>query len=334
VELGISYFGNRILRYVKQDLAAMKEMGATYVVHTFSENDQIFYKDTMGEIVAATKDVGLQTWIDPWGVGRVFGGEAFSHFAACNHDATQVASDGKTTHAACPNNPKFREFMLQWIDDAAATGAEVAFWDEPHFYMPNWLGGREGTWGCVCPYCREKWQERYPGRDLPTEPTDEWNEAKEDWMVEFLDFLTTAAAERGLKNAVCMLPPSPQHEGAAENWEKIASLPHVHNIGTDPYWIFLGKDYTIENYVRPNTQRIIKMAKDYNIDAHMWLQAFRIPAGREAELQDAMRVFIEEKCPSLAVWGFDACEHISWIRPDRPKVVWENVKESFKMAQQ
>ena len=48
MELGISYFGNRILRHFRRDLEDIRARHFTYVVHTFSENDQVFYKqDTM-----------------------------------------------------------------------------------------------------------------------------------------------------------------------------------------------------------------------------------------------------------------------------------------------
>ncbi|MCX7765746.1 MAG: hypothetical protein N2246_03455, partial [Candidatus Sumerlaeia bacterium] len=78
MELGVSYFGNRILRYVEQDMRTLARLGCTFVVHTFSENDFYFYRGTMQEIVALSHAAGLTVYLDPWGVGKVFGGEAFT----------------------------------------------------------------------------------------------------------------------------------------------------------------------------------------------------------------------------------------------------------------
>jgi len=33
---------------------------------------------------------------------------------------------------------------------------------------------------------------------------------------------------------------------------------------------------------------------------------------------------------NLAVWGIDACEHLSWIRPGDPKKTWDTVVASFQ----
>lgn len=329
MELGISYFGNRIMRHFRRDLEDIRARHFTYVVHTFSENDQVFYKQTMAEMVQATKDAGLTAWVDPWGVGRVFGGEAFSNFTGLNPDSVQVANDGIITHCACPNAPKFREFMAKWIADAKEIGGEILFWDEPHFYMPSWLGGRPGTWACTCPHCRARWDERHPGKPFPNELTEELSEAREDWLFDFLRFLTDETAKVGLPSAICLLPTSSDHPEAASNWEKAAALPNVSVIGTDPYWCFSHVHRTVEDFVRPQTEKLMKVAREHNLRAQMWLQGFKIPAGREPELQAAVDVFIENGCRDIAVWGFDSCQHISWIRPDNPEKTWATVCDAL-----
>src|SRR4051794_3469013 len=103
MKLGCSYFGNRILNHVREDMRELRDMGCTYVVHTFSENDMLFYPDTIRQMVDITHEAGMEAHIDPWGVGRVFGGEAFSNFASQNVDAMQMVSDGKPVGSACPN---------------------------------------------------------------------------------------------------------------------------------------------------------------------------------------------------------------------------------------
>jgi hypothetical protein len=292
----------------------------------------MFYKQGMAEIVKATKDAGLTAWVDPWGVGRVFGGEAFSNFTGQNPDSVQIANDGVLTHCACPNAPKFREFMAQWIADAVEIGADILFWDEPHFYMPSWIGGRPGTWACICPHCKAKWDEMHPGKPFPTSLDADLKAARDVWLHDLLRFLTDKTAEHGIKSGVCLLPMGANHPDVAEDWESIAALPNVSIIGTDPYWLFAGKEYTLDNYVRPHAEKIMALAKKYNRGAQMWLQGFRVPAGREKELIDAVKVFTDAGCRDVATWGFDACKHISWIRPDNPDLVWATVKEAYGMV--
>ena len=48
---GCSYFGVRILRHVRRDLADIAARGYTAVLHTFSENDLAYYRGTMADIV-------------------------------------------------------------------------------------------------------------------------------------------------------------------------------------------------------------------------------------------------------------------------------------------
>src|SRR2546430_9488356 len=56
---GCSYFGVRIVRHVRRDLADLAARGFSGVLHTFSENDFAYYRGAMREIVEASHDVGL-----------------------------------------------------------------------------------------------------------------------------------------------------------------------------------------------------------------------------------------------------------------------------------
>ncbi len=92
-----SYFGNRILRHVRMDVRRLRNEGFDIVVHTFSENDLRFYRKSVRDIVEVTKETGMRVWIDPWGIGGVFGGEAFSDAALHHRNWLQVAADGGHT---------------------------------------------------------------------------------------------------------------------------------------------------------------------------------------------------------------------------------------------
>ena len=92
---GVAYFGSRIVRHVAADMAALAERGFTGVLHTFTENDLAYYRETVGEFVAASHEAGLEVQIGPWGVCQMFGGEAESRFTAW-HPATKYRVGSST----------------------------------------------------------------------------------------------------------------------------------------------------------------------------------------------------------------------------------------------
>ena len=325
MKLGCSYFGNRILKHARQDMQELVDMGCTYVVHTYNENDMMFYHQNMCEMVAMSQDMGLEVWIDPWGVGKVFGGESFSNFVMQNHDACQMVSDGRAAGCACPNHPRFREFMREWTDHAVETGAEVLFWDEPHFYVVGWVGTRPNTWGCLCDACRKLFEERF-NKPFPSERTPDLNKFQEDCITEFLTEIIAYGKQKGRKNALCVLPnKDPEHSTA--NFERMAAIPDLDIFGTDPYWVSFKKD--LAEFVGGNSREVMELCAKYGREAHMWIQSFHITEGREQEVVEATKLMAECGVRSIANWGFDACKHISWIRPANPDLVWSKVKEAY-----
>lgn len=323
MKIGTSYFGNRILKHVAQDMKYLADNGFTYVVHTFSENDFHFYRDTMKEIIRISKDNGLETFIDPWGVGKVFGGEAFSLFVSTNPEVCEILSDGKPAGIACPNNPEFRDFMKKWIDAAVGTEADYLFWDEPHFYLPFWMGGRPNTWGCRCRYCREKYEEK-TGSSLPEEETPEVKDFKEDSTRDFLQEMINYGHSQGIKNSLCILPGSGSTE---KDMDRMASLSNLDNFGTDPYWYAFKKD--VNEFVGDYSEKVVKACKNYGLENHLWIQGFKVPGGREEEIFTAVNAAADAGIESMAVWGFDACSFMSSIAPDNPEKTWKIVVEAF-----
>jgi len=328
MKLGCSYFGNRIPKHVRADMQELADMGCTYVVHTFNENDWAFYHDTMAEIVQITHEAGMEAHIDPWGVGKVFGGESFSNFVMQNVDAMQMVSDGKPTGSACPNHPAFRKFMREWTEAAVKTGADVLFWDEPHFYLPGWMGGRPNTWGCRCAVCSEKFEEQF-GTPLPLEETADVRAFKERSITEFLGELVAHGHQLGKRNCLCVLPLRDESHSTA-NWERLASIPHLDIFGTDPYWYIFKKE--MEPFVGDACDLIQQVTAQHGLTSQMWLQGYKVPGGREEEMVDAVKLMVERGIRDIAVWGFLSCGHMSYIAPDDREKAWATVKRAFAWA--
>lgn len=326
MKLGCSYFGNRILKHVREDMKELVDFGCTFVVHTFNENDLMFYHETIREIVDISHEVGLEVYADPWGVGKVFGGESFSNFVMQNVDGMQVVSDGKPTGSACPNNPKFRAYMREWTEAAIYTGAETLFWDEPHFYLPAWIGGRPNTWGCCCDVCRAKFEEA-TGKPFPKVEDADVRQFKEDSILEFLSELVAYTHEKGRKNALCVLPLRGKDHSTA-NWERMASIPNLDIFGTDPYWFAFKED--LDEFVRGSSREVKEICDKHGLEPQVWLQGYKVPGGRENELVHAVDLMAAEGIRNIAVWGYQSCGFMSYIRPDNPELSWAKVKEGFQ----
>ena len=87
---GISYFGVRNPKLAKYDFEIIAQAGFTHILQTYSEADLQYYPETMAELIDLSAQYGLKSYINPWGVGRVFGGEAYSELTGRNPEMAQI----------------------------------------------------------------------------------------------------------------------------------------------------------------------------------------------------------------------------------------------------
>ncbi len=324
---GVSYFGNRILRhYIERDLPDILDHQCTYVLHTFSENDLKYYRDSMKKFTRITHDQGLEVYLDPWGVGGVFGGEAFSTFLLENRLTWQVTDKGTPVPAACLNSPKFRSLMRTWIDAAIELEADVVFWDEPHLYPSVGIAPEEGEWTCACFTCRDLFEKRYH-KPMPQGVNDEVSEFQDDTIVGFLQDICDYSKSKGIRNAVCLSPLAEQTPRDAR-WEKVAGIESLDILGVTPFWVLSRENP--EEFVGLYSRKIVNLTDRYGLQPQVWLQAFQIPFGREKEFVDAAEVAVRSGIQNVGVWGFQGCAHMSALSSERPELVWELVGDTFR----
>ena len=357
METGVSYFSSRTLRHASDDLQEMVDQGCTYVVHCFTETDLAHYRDTMRDIIAATHGAGLEAWLDPWGLAGIFSGETFTRFPLDRPETWQVLSDGRRVGAACPNHPQTRAFLREWIEACAATGGDVLFWDEPHFYVGLWRSDLSGAWACRCDVCLSLFRERH-GSDMPSDFTPEVRAFRESSLLELLTEACRHGHEKGLRNALCLLPADlaaygfPQQQerlaralerrlaqapqGALEamlhfgvgDFEAAAAIPDLDIFGCDPYWYLFGTE--AEPFVRAYGGAAAEAARKHSRGLQLWVQALSVPEGREEELRAGVSVAQEVGATHVAAWSFEATATMSQIRCARPDVVWRIVGEEFR----
>jgi hypothetical protein len=312
---GISYFGNRYSHHAEYDMKEIAESGFRYVVHTFSEHDHLFCKENVKRIVDISKECGLRVLIDPWGICNVFGGEAFSRHLLVQHDIMQISKNGRKYPAACLNNPRFRKIMTDWIEAVSEMKPDGILWDEPHWAVADNNDGPV----CMCEFCCRRYATLH-GDDLTRVPEDAVSSFRIESTHDFIEHLCTEAKKHSLSNSVCLLPEWEKKEDYRE-WDAVASLKNLDVIGTDPYWFHYGT--SAEIFVGRYSRIIRGLANKFDKEGEIWIQSFRIPPGREAEIAGAAALAIESGIENIAFWGFRACENMSCLDHGNADVVWD-----------
>jgi len=319
---GCSYFGVRIPRHVRRDMDDLAARGYRGVLHTFSENDFAYYRDTMAEIVAISHAAGLSVLASPWGLGRTFGGEAESRWVAFHPEECQVLDDGRRVAAACLNSPAYRDFCKEWADWVLECGVDSVFWDEPAWVVPAHVGVDDAErWTCRCDRCTERF-----GGPVPGELTPEVRRFREESVVDFLREVTDHVAARGGSNTICLLPATEGTQGLAD-WDEVAALPALAVLATDPYWKHW--DEAAGPFVRRFARLLRETADRHGIGAQLWVPSFGLDRSDIPELEAAVAAAREEGVDDLWTWGYEACRHMtSLATPDAP-LVWDSVSAAL-----
>ncbi len=327
IELGASYFGVRNPDYAREDLEEMRKIGCDFVVHTFSENDFTFYQKTMKQIANISHELGMEVWVDPWGVGGVFGGEAFSDFLVRNTRSRQVYSDGGLAPGACLQDQKFKDWMKEWVEAAANLGADVIFWDEPHLEKTNYPQSRkeENLWACHCEKCKKEFKNQF-GYSLPQEENEDTLVFEAGSIFSFLQGLMKVVKKHSMKNALCLLPKWEDRK-KTKKWERYLQLDTLDIFGTDPYWLlFAGKIADLKFYV----EEVKELTREYRKKSQIWIQAFQIPEGKEDTVRQSVEVAHQGGIENIAAWSYKATAYMSYLKPDNPGIVWEELKKAFR----
>lgn len=286
----------------------------------------------MIDIVRVSHDAGLEVFLDPWGVGRVFGGESFSLFTGEYPNCRQRLNfpEGEIRiNKACLNSKIFRDAMLAWIEFAAKTGAEGVFWDEPHLFFgefkPLFGGVKRDIWGCTCERCMNIFQTTY-GYEMPVDFADDVKSFRQATIVDFLEYLANEASGRGLKNALCLFPVADPRYGIYD-WGKAAMIKNVDIFGSDPYWY--GYNRNVVEFVGSISREVITLSQKYDKEPQIWIQGYRVPANREGEILTAIDVAYDSGIRNIATWSFEGTDCMTYVRSERPDIVWQNVRKSY-----
>ncbi len=327
MRFGISYFGVRDPRHVRSDLDEIAEAGFSSVIHTFSEYDLRFHEADLGRIVEETQKRGLEAVLDPWGVAGLFGGEAYSELALVDSSCRQIDSEGRSIPAACPNADATRALLRRWARAAAGLGADVLFWDEPHFYLGAFRDGPSPP-ACRCNACHRAWNDGGRNGDLPEEGTPEIATFRAASLVGLLEDAIAAVADSAVRHSLCLLPRFEFSGAGSDEWDSFARIEGIERLGTDPYWMDRPVDPAA--FVREHSAPLVDVARASGRDAEIWIQAIRIAAGRESDIERAVDAAAELRPEFISFWSFRGTDRMATLACENPDAAWAATKRAVR----
>jgi hypothetical protein len=333
----VAYFGNRTLRHVRADLEDIAGSRFDYVVHCFTESDLLYGLESMREIVRMTRELGMESHLDPWGVAGVFGGEAFSKFVAWEMAECQFLADGSSVGIACLYSEKLRYFLHRWIDAAIEIGSDVLFWDEPHWFPGDlWFFGESRgdeavRWSCRCHRCQDRFAAEF-GHSLPHTLTPEVVTFRQQAVLDILTDVISYASGRGVKQTLCLLPHGQHHVLVnLPDWRPFVQIPGIETFGTDPYWA-VTPPVDLEPYVTHAAAEVRAFCDEFGLTDQFWIQGYNFAAGHEWEPVRAIQIALDQGMTDLAVWAYRGCEAMSRLWPADIDLTWSNIVTAFNLV--
>jgi len=323
---GVSYFGVRDPRHARRDLDEIAETGFRAVTHTFSEHDLRYHVEDVARLVAETRSRGLEAALDPWGVAGLFGGEAYSELALTDLHARQIDARGDSVPACCPNAAPTRALLRRWARTAVDLGADLLFWDEPHFHLGALRSGPPAPC-CRCGACRDAWRSAHGG-ELPPEGDGALAAFRVASLTSLLADARAEVATARVEHSLCLLPRGEFSGAGSDDWEAFASLEHLGRLSTDPYW--MTRDVDPAAYVRKHAAPLRSLCDATGRRMEIWVQGIRIPAGKERDILRATEAAVECGAEIVSFWSFRGTERMATLACGDPDAAWRAMCDAVR----
>jgi hypothetical protein len=108
---------------------------------------------------------------------------------------------------------------------------------------------------------------------------------------------------------------------------EIARIPGVAEFGTDPYWQAFeveGREKR-DRFIDDHTSAAMNASQAAEIQTMMWIQAFRVQGAQEDDLLTGTQRLLSHRPETVAVWGFEACAHMSSLACENPRRLWRRL---------
>ena len=315
MQFGCAYYGSHLESHLNYDLNDIRQAGCVDVVITLSENDMRYFpgKLRLAPEIAAKK--GLRLFAVPWGFGNLFGGGTISKFVLEFPESMQIDSLGRSAGMGCYNNQIFRDNYMKFILDVSEQGYAGVLVDEP---TPI---------DCYCSACRQKYRSMYNADLRPdSKDTTKIAEFRKECVISFI----TEMADF-VKNKTKLISQIAMSPLDRELWERVANIPSIDIFGVDPYWLVQNskahKQRTFEWFMDMSA-KAVKVAQKAKKPSVIWMNCWRIAAGREEEICKGMLAVKGLKPDMIYAWSYkgglgthEAC--------DNPAKAWDNFIKGF-----
>ena len=111
-QTAVSYYGISYPENTEKDFREIASHGCNTVILAITEFDMDFWFPSINPVIKKAKEAGLKVILDPWGIGKYFGGEQVSLFLQNNiHNRQVSAVTGEALPHACFNTNSFRDYF-------------------------------------------------------------------------------------------------------------------------------------------------------------------------------------------------------------------------------
>ena len=333
-ETGVSYYGVSYPEHAEKDFKEMIRHNCNAVILALSEFDIDFWFPNIIKITKVAKDLGLKVYLDPWGIGKWFGGEPPSLFLTNNPGNRQVSAfTNEVLPAVCFNTRAFQDYFYRICEKLAfEVDADGFFWDEPHYALPksyaSITGGAGDDWSCRCPVCQEKFKILY-GYEMPRIMTKEVIAFRENNALQILKHASELIKEiRPESRIVCCVHATINTYYVKENrgyddWEKVCKV--------DAFDVF---STTILNYNLPRsyfksiTERTVHVAKKHGKTSQRWLMGYYSKPDDIKEIKDIAHLYRDMGVESLFAWTYRG-GHGTVLAAPHALEVWDMLGEAY-----
>lgn len=338
LKLGISY-PLQINRHLESDFREIKASGVNSVLLAVSEDSLGYNLEGVKNAVDYAKEIFDYVSFNFWAMGGIFGGEASSYFLQRYPQESQVFNVSKGAEGAvCPQSELFRDYFFGLVKEIIeGTKVDEIFIDEPHWPTFRSEGRKidDSVFSCSCDKCRERFFTE-SGFEIPSKKGganwDEFVAYRGKVMMEFLRDIVDAV--KSCRNSdgkevmvnLCVHP--------KDNWvygspklEDVFSIKGVTIVSIDPYHFKYDYEKGRE-YVVSQVRDILEMAEGSGKRVQVWVQGFKVPGGREAEIGEMIRLIYEEGVRDIQFWSYGN-EAFSCIGCDDGEKVWDSLRETY-----
>jgi hypothetical protein len=334
-ETAISYYGITYVEHAQRDFDEMVAHGCSTVILAITEFDLDFWFPSIGLCIDAAKKKGLRVLLDPWGIGKYFGGEQVSLFLQNNLRHRQVSAlTGESLPHACFNTNAFRDYFRNFcLKLARETRADGFFWDEPHYALPksyaSITGGAGDDWACRCPECMAKFQGYY-GYEMPRLMNDDvrafrWREA-----LFILEDTSRRIKEVNPKYeiTVCVHATLNSYyvteQRGYDNWDLVAASPYFDVFSTT---IIAWELPT--RFFRDITARTVAIAKKYGKISERWIMNYYKQPEDFKQMDEVVDLYESLGVDRLAAWTYRGGYGTSLAAPDAIKL-WDRLGDNYR----